>query len=161
TDGGELAFVPAPLDPRGERLMFYGFGAPAGVLPFVPRGGIVIDVGAHLGGWAGPLAKAVGSTGQGFCVETYPLVAGPLARAATLRINTLMQAEVLKVALSAADGAGHLAVIADDSGLSRLAADADGTVAVLLRSLDSIVSEQGLTRLDLVKIDVEGHERQV
>ncbi|MGH7092109.1 MAG: FkbM family methyltransferase, partial [Stellaceae bacterium] len=46
-----------------------------------------------------------------------------------------------------------------DTGLSRLA-DGGGT-PVILRRLDTIVAEARLARLDLVKIDVEGHERAV
>jgi FkbM family methyltransferase len=160
TEGGELAFIPAPLDARGERLMFYGFAAPTGALAFAPKDGVAIDVGANLGEWSVPLAKAVGRDGQVLCVEPNTVVADALA--ATLRVNNFQQARVLPVALSEADGAGHLSVAAGDSGLSRLIATAaDGTVAVSLRSLDSIVAEHGLARLDLVKIDVEGHERQV
>ena len=35
TDAGELAYVPAPLDARGERVMFYGFRAPQAALGLV------------------------------------------------------------------------------------------------------------------------------
>jgi FkbM family methyltransferase len=160
TEGGELAFVPAPLDARGERLMFYGFAVPTGVLAFVPEGGVAIDVGANLGEWSVPLAKAVGPSGRGLCIEPNPVIADALA--ATLRINNLQQAQVLPLALSDTDGTGHLSIAMGDSGLSRLSSTAvGGTVGVVLRSLDSIVGEHGLARLDLIKIDVEGYERQV
>src|SRR5258708_569910 len=160
TEGGELAFIPAPLDARGERLMFYGFAAPTGALAFAPEGGIAIDVGANLGEWSVPLAKAVGRGGQVLCIEPNAVVADALA--ATLRVNNFRQAWVLPVGLSEVEGCGYLSVASGDSGLSRLAvAAAVGTVPVSLRSLDAVVAEYGLARLDLVKIDVEGHERQV
>src|SRR5260221_2356877 len=160
TEGGELAFVPAPIDAGGERLMFYGFAAPTGALAFAPKGGVAIDVGANLGEWSVPLAKAVGRGGRVLCVEPNAVVADALA--ATLRVNNFRQAWVLPVGLSEAEGSGHLSVASGDSGLSRLTvAVAVGTVPVSLRSLDAVVAEHGLARLDLVKIDVEGHERQV
>jgi FkbM family methyltransferase len=156
TDKGELAYVPAPLDVRGEHLLFYGFALPEPALAFVPPGGIAIDVGANLGEWAVPLARAVGASGRVVCCEPNPVVAAALA--ATLRINNLGQAEVLQVAISSADGEGHLAIDPGDSGLSRLAA---GGIVVPLRALDSLVAEAALDRLDLIKIDVEGHEASV
>lgn len=159
TDTGELAFVPAPLDPRGERLMFYGFVPPTGALALAPPGAVVIDVGANLGEWSVPLAKAVGPAGRLLSIEPNPVVADALA--ATLRINNLAQASVLPVALSDVDGVGHLSLTAGDSGLSRLSAAATGAARVPLRSLDSVIAEHALMRVDFIKIDVEGHERQV
>ena len=61
TDTGELAYVPAPLDGRGERLMFYGFAAPPAALVFAPPGGVAIDVGANLGEWSVPPAPVTAS----------------------------------------------------------------------------------------------------
>jgi len=158
TDTGELAFAPAPLDARGERMLFYGFAAPHAALAFAPPGGVAVDAGANLGEWSVPLARAVGREGQVLCVEPNPGVAAALR--ATLRINGLVQAEVLPVALSVADAEGHLLVEMADSGLSRLTSNETGS-PVALRRLDSIVAEHRLIRLDLIKIDVEGHERQV
>jgi len=156
TDQGDLACVPAPLDARGEHVLFYGFATPPGVRAFAPEDGVAIDIGANLGEWAVPLAKAVGASGRILCCEPNPSVAAALA--ATLAINNLAQAQVLTVAVSEADGDGHLATDATDSGRSRLA---DAGLAVRLRSLDSLVADAALKRLDLIKIDVEGHEAAV
>ena len=156
TDAGELAFVPAPLDARGEHILFYGFDAPPPALRFAPVGGVAVDVGANLGEWSVPLAKAVGANGRVLCCEPNPSVAAALA--ATLAINNLAQARVIPAALSAADGDGHLVVHAGDAGLAHLA---DAGIPVRLRSLDSLLAELGSDRLDLLKIDVEGHEARV
>jgi FkbM family methyltransferase len=158
TDTGDLAFVPGPLDARGERLMAYGFAVPQPALAFTPPGGVAIDVGANLGEWSVPLARAIGRDGRVFCIEPNAAVAAALK--ATLRINNLVQAEVLPVAVAAQDGEGRLLIEREDSGRSRLSAD-EGTIPVPLRRLDGIVAERDLTRLDLLKIDVEGHERFV
>jgi FkbM family methyltransferase len=156
TDGGELAFIPAPLDARGEHVLFYGFPMPPGAAAYAPPGGVVLDIGANLGEWAVPLAKAVGAAGRVLCCEPNPPVAAALA--ATLTINNLPQAAVVPVAISAADGDGYLAIDAADSGQSRLT---DHGLSVWLRSLDSLVAEHRLERIDLIKIDVEGHEAAV
>jgi FkbM family methyltransferase len=156
TSAKELAFIPAPLDARGEHVLFYGFDVPEPALRFAPSGAAVIDIGANLGEWAVPLAMAVGSAGRVLCCEPNPTAAAALS--ATLLINDLCHAQVMPVAVSSADGEGHLVIDVVDSGRSHLA---DDGVAVPLRSLDSIVAEHGLDRLDLLKIDAEGHEAQV
>ncbi|MBV8777617.1 MAG: FkbM family methyltransferase [Alphaproteobacteria bacterium] len=156
TDGGQLVFVPAPLDARGEHLLFHGFDAPAAALQFAPAGGVAIDIGANLGEWAVPLARAVGRAGHVLCCEPNPEVAAALRK--TLAINNLAQARVLPVAVSRSDGAGHLRIDAHDSGQSRLA---DSGISVALRTLDAVVAESALKRVDLLKIDVEGHEAAV
>ncbi|HTQ34200.1 MAG TPA: FkbM family methyltransferase [Stellaceae bacterium] len=156
TDSGELAFVPAPLDARGEHVLFHGFDAPAAALRFAPQGGVAVDVGANLGEWSVPLAKAVGPGGLLLCCEPNPAMAAALS--ATLAINNLHQATVLPIAVSSCDGEGRLAINLVDSGQSRLSG---AGIAVPLRSLDSLVADHGLQRLDLLKIDVEGHEAQV
>lgn len=158
TDQGDLAFVPAPLDAQGERVLFYGFPDPVAALAFVPQGGVAIDVGANLGEWSVPLAKAVGSEGQVLCCEPNPMIADALS--ATLRINNLTHARVIAAALSSCDGEGHLQVDTGNTGLSRMSASTAG-IAITLRRLDSIVADHTLERLDFLKIDVEGHERQV
>ena len=155
-DSGELAFIPAPLDARGEHVLFHGFDAPPAAPRFAPLGGVAVDIGANIGEWAVPLAKAVGPGGRLLCCEPNPAMAAALT--ATLAINNLQQATVLPVAVSFCDGAGHLAIDPVDSGQSRLAG---AGIAVMLRSLDSLVAEHGLQRLDLLKIDVEGHEAEV
>jgi hypothetical protein len=66
----------------------------------------------------------------------------------------------LPFALAEADGNGRLLIEPSDTGLSRLSASESG-IAVRLRRLDPLVAEQDRARLNLLKIDVEGHERQV
>ncbi|MEQ1711910.1 MAG: FkbM family methyltransferase, partial [Hyphomicrobium sp.] len=63
------------------------------------------------------------------------------------------------VAISDRDGTGVLASNSDEGGRSL-----EGTGAGLivpLRPLAGLVAEQGFTRIDVMKIDVEGHEDKV
>jgi Methyltransferase FkbM domain len=50
-----------------------------------------------------------------------------------------------------------------DTGTARIGAGGPGdqVLNVCLRTLDSLADEFGLDRVDLIKIDVEGHERRV
>jgi FkbM family methyltransferase len=138
---GDFVFVPTPLDARGRHCLLNP-----------PR--------AH------KAALAVGPTGRLVAFEPQALIARALD--ATLRINNLTQASMVEAAVSDRVGAQDFTVpeitsSAVDTGRARLGAAGTGETASTVRSvtLDGFIGEAGLDRLDLVKIDVEGHERAV
>jgi len=161
TDSGDLAYLPAPLDFQAKRILFGGFNPPPPALGFLPPGGIAIDVGANLGEWTIPLARKAGAEGRVIAVEPNPVIARALAL--TLRINHLERVNILEEALSDAEGAAKLVLHAVSSGEARLGEPATDqtSLPVRTRRLDDVVSAHGITRLDFIKIDVEGHERRV
>src|SRR4029453_10032343 len=108
----------------------------------------------------------VGRAGRVLAAEPAPRAAAALE--ATLAANALRQAEVIRCAVGDHDGSAEFAVpivssARTDTGVARLGAAGDGyeRLSVPLRSLDSLIAERNLDRVDLIKIDVEGHERQV
>jgi FkbM family methyltransferase len=163
---GDYVFVPLPLDARGLACLLYPPRAHPAALSFVPLGGVAIDVGASLGEWAIPLARRVGPGGRLYAFEPQPRVRAALGE--SLRLNNLAQATLLPDAVSDREGESTMALpqvvsSAVDTGQAHLGAPRAGEVgiAVATVTLDGFASRQGLTRLDLVKIDVEGHERGV
>ena len=163
---GDLIYVPRPLDARGRHALLHPPRAHPAALAFLSPGGVAIDVGANLGEWTVPLARAVGASGRVFAYEPAPLSAKALE--ATLDANALCQAEVIRCAVGDHDGDASLGVpvissARTDSGTARIGAGGPGHVvlSVPLSSLDSLAAERGLRRVDLIKIDVEGHEKQV
>ena len=56
---GDLVYVPAPLDARGRQALLHPPRVHPAVLGFLPAGAVVIDIGANLGEWTVPLARAV------------------------------------------------------------------------------------------------------
>lgn len=163
---GDLVYVPHPLEARGRHALLHPPSVHPAVLGFVPRGGVAIDVGANLGEWTVPLARRVGPEGRVLAIEPAPRAAMGLAK--TLAANALGQAELLQCALGDNDGMAELAVplvtsARSDTGTARIAPASAGheIAAVRLRRLDSVIAKHGLDRLDLIKIDVEGHERRV
>jgi FkbM family methyltransferase len=163
---GDLVFVPTPLDARGCHNLFHPPAAHAAALAALAPGAVAIDIGASLGEWAVPLARAVGPSGRLFAFEPQPVAARALAQ--TFRINNLVQAEAIEAAVSDRGGVQEMAIPeiasrAVDSGRARIGKVGVGETVSAVRSLtiDAFAGEAGLTRLDLVKIDVEGHERAV
>lgn len=158
---GELMFLPAPLEFQALRLLFDADTVPAAILAHLPVGGVALDIGANLGEWTLPLARATGGTGRVIAIEPNPTVADALRL--TLNINDMSQCKVLQCALSDRPGAGQLHLNEANSGMARLGVpDRDGgTVGVDVTTCDALAARERIERLDFVKIDVEGHERQV
>ena len=163
---GDLVYVPTPLDARGRHALLHPPRAHPGVLGFLHPGAVVIDIGANLGEWTLPFARAVGPGGRVIAIEPAPTNATGLE--ATLAANALHQAEVFRCAIGDRDGHVDFAVpivtsAQTDTGTARIGPAPCGHQAlqVPLRSLDSVTAERRLDRLDLIKVDVEGYERQV
>ena len=163
---GDLVYVPHPLDARGRHALLHPPHAHSAALAALRPGSVAIDIGANLGEWTVPLARTVGAAGRVLAAEPAPRAAAALE--ATLAANALCQAEVLRCAVGDHDGSAELAVpvvtsARADTGTARLGLAGAGyeTVNVSLRSLDSLAAERRLDRVDLIKIDVEGRERQV
>jgi FkbM family methyltransferase len=161
---GDLVYVPSPLDARGRHALLHPPALHPAVLGFLPQGGVAIDIGANLGEWTLPLARRVGPSGRVLAVEPAPRAAMALGK--SLAANALVQAELVECALGDHKGAAELAVplvtsSRSDTGTARIGRAFPGheIATVKLRRLDSLIAERGLDRVDLIKIDVEGHER--
>ena len=163
---GDLVYVPAPLDARGRHALLHPPAIHPAVRGFLRPGAAAIDVGANLGEWTVPLARAVGPDGRVLAVEPAPRSADALAK--TLAANALGQAALICCALGDRDGTAEFAVplvtsARSDTGTARIGPAGPGheVLNVALRRLDALAAEHRLDRIDLIKIDVEGHERRV
>lgn len=126
--------------------------------PLRPK--VVFDVGANVGDWSMRAAVALPeATIHAF--EPVPDTHGALARsAASLPGRIIANAS----GLSDRDGAIALTVMADDSTLSSIVKLHEGEgrqVECVMRAGDAYMAEQGIDRIDLLKIDVEGAEHLV
>ena len=163
---GDLVYVPSPLDARGRHALLHPPAAHPAALARLAPGAVAIDIGANLGEWTLPFAAAVGRSGQVLAVEPAPVSAAALAK--TLAANALGRAELIRCAVGEAEGAVDFAVplvtsARSDTGTAHIGPALAGhqTLRIALRRLDALVAERGFERIDLVKIDVEGHERRV
>lgn len=133
------------------------------------EGAVALDVGANVGCHTLIMAERVGATGGVIALEPHPRVHERLA--ANVDMNGLSQVERLQCAAGAEIGSMHLyAPAATHHGagkatmyegnlaLDPFAASTMERIEVPVKTIDRVLFERQPERLDLIKIDVEGHE---
>lgn len=132
----------------------------------VKSGQVFVDVGANMGLYSLFASRLVGETGTVLAVE-------PSAREYQrlldhIALNRAHNIRARRVALAEREGTTHLLVATEeDSGLNSLGPfGLEGThlervEEVPTKRLDTLVAEEGLPRVDVIKIDVEGAEMRV
>ncbi len=142
-----------------------------GALPELVRpGAVVIDVGANIGALSLPFARQAGPQGKIVAIEPTGFAFGKMTR--TLQLNPDLADRVHPVqAMLLASTVGELPEeihsswpLHDRGGVPvhpTLRSVAMTTEGARVTTLDSLVAELSLSRVDLVKLDVDGHELQV
>jgi FkbM family methyltransferase len=132
------------------------------------REGVFVDVGANIGRYTVMVARQLGARGAVVALEPEPGNFAALCRNVTA--NGLENVIVRQVACSNANTPVRLVRHRWDAGLDTTRAlEADefvcrgfvDTIEVEGRRLDSLLDELGISRVDLLKIDVEGAELAV
>jgi FkbM family methyltransferase len=160
-DGNKMV-IPNLLDPIGMSLWMDGMYEPE-TLQFL-RGQITpdsvfVDVGANIGAFSIPLA---GCAKRVIAIEPSPQVLPYLRRNVTL--NHLSNVEVVACAVSAPDRDFVPLYIPPEShfGMASSAPQFNvEPVTTLARSLDSILREQAVRHVSVMKVDTEGYEAHV
>ncbi|ACL59180.1 FkbM family methyltransferase [Methylobacterium nodulans] len=112
-------------------------------------GDYVVDAGACFGDTAVDFAQTVGEAGRVHCFDPVEMHLRILNR--NIARNGLSNVLVFPTGLSDHDQDGSLAPDCIDPGFA-------GTGAVPFRSLDGLMAEGTLPRVDFIKMDIEGHE---
>jgi FkbM family methyltransferase len=142
------ASPPAVFTAEARDIFLYGY---------TPRAGdTVFDVGAGIGAETLLFSRLVGRPGQVVSLEAHPRTYERLAR--LCKVNHL--SNVIPLQAAAADADGHLTISDSEYYLQNtvLAPGADG-IRVQARRIDTIARELGITRIDLLKMNIEGAER--
>ena len=129
-------------------------------------GMVFLDVGANIGEVSVFSAKRVTEAGKVLAIEPVSAIAARLQR--NLDMNGYTQANVIRFGVADYKGAADIFLPESEgcqaqynAGLATLypPAAADGKrERIEITTLDDIVSDYGLDRLDIIKIDIEGGE---
>lgn len=129
----------------------------------IQEGMTIIDVGANAGVYTFSAAKRVGATGKVLAIEPFSECVNYLNE--TCRVNQFDWVTVCAGAASDRDGTARLSV-GSASELNELVSVDDPNASgsfeeVDCFTLDSLLDKYDVKRVDLLKIDAEGHELQV
>lgn len=131
----------------------------------IKPGSVILDIGANVGLYSLLGSEMVGPAGRILAFEPEPATHAALLK--NLNINGIDNVTALPMALSDRNGMVELSVPEEvkaryefgDSYLSmNPAADEGSRNAIPCRRLDEVLEEMNLTKVDLIKIDVEGAE---
>jgi FkbM family methyltransferase len=124
------------------------------IAPLLPRGGTLFDVGANIG----LVTFAIAAQRPDVTISAFEPSAPNIAAWKRNRaLNPRADVRLVEAAVSDHENGARLSVPAD-SGSGRLA---DEGVEVATVTLDAHCARQGIERIDVIKIDVEGHEPAV
>jgi FkbM family methyltransferase len=127
----------------------------------LPTGGVFVDVGANVGTYAMVLARHVGGSGKAIAIEPHPVIHARLAfnRAA----SCLEQVTLVAAAAGPSDGELLIETDGDNLGASHVVSTTPSSSAIKVPSLrlERILAEAGISKVDALKIDVEGFEDRV
>lgn len=131
----------------------------AHIVDCLPERGVFVDAGANVGLVSFAVARRRASA-RIFGFEPYPPTAAMWAR--NKELNGATCAELVELALSDADGTVEIGLDGgSDSGSGRIDAPHGNKFEVTTMTLDAFAAERGLAHIDVLKLDVQGHEPQV
>jgi len=146
------SFAVAVLGQRDPDVMIFLRG-------WIQPGYVVCDIGANIGTYTVPLSRLVGSTGRVIAFEPNRPTRACLRQ--NIRQNRLANVTVMRAAVGETSGHACLVATEDNLGEAHLAPPADTSSKgerVAVTTLDAEVAKLRLTRVDFLKIDVEGFE---
>lgn len=126
-----------------------------------PQGGVFADVGANVGTYALVLARHVGAHGKVVAIEPHPVIFARLAFNATA--SAVPQVHLVAAAAGPEDGEVLIETDGENLGHSHVVTGRASDTAIKVTSLRlmRILKEAGATKVDALKIDVEGFEDRV
>jgi FkbM family methyltransferase len=131
----------------------------------LPEGGVFLDVGAHIGYFSVKAARKVGKTGRVVAFEPNPETLNLLRdnvsanRAENVMVEPIActdREQMLTLFAAAFFNTGRASLGRQNADFSRDGPPKEYTVRG--RPIDDVVRELNLTRVDVIKIDVEGAE---
>ncbi len=128
------------------------------ILHYLQPGGVLVDVGASIGSLTIPVAHTLAPAGRVVAIEASGRIFGYLRR--NVATNALGNVHCINCA--ATDGEGGVEFYeapVDHFGMGSMGAQFHATPSMVRgETLDHMLAEAGVARVDLLKIDVEGFE---
>jgi FkbM family methyltransferase len=138
----------------------YDEGMSQTIAKYLPPGGSFVDAGANEGYFTVVGAKLAGPNGRVIAIEPQHRLLPVIAE--NLKLNGLGHVKVLNVAISDQAGVAQIHLAPDtnsgSSGIDPHLMLAHPTQEVSTQTLSQLLDSEGLDRVDVVKMDIEGFE---
>lgn len=145
---------------RKIALNLYEKGDLKQIASLIKKGGTCIDVGANVGFYTLHFAKKMQNTGKAYAFEADPSVFAKLK--ANCKLNTFGSIDIYNKAISNQNGKTTFHCSQDacsgSGSLEKFHDIAGQQIEIETQSLDSFLAEEKISFVDLIKIDIEGHE---
>ena len=125
----------------------------------VQPGDQCIDVGANIGGITFLIVARAGDAGRVLAFEPAPSTFARLRY--NVELNPELNGRLVPVQAGLGERPGDLQLVEDHATPGNASLHAVGGVVVPVTTLDAAIVKHGLSRLDFMKIDVEGMEYEV
>jgi FkbM family methyltransferase len=117
-------------------------------------GDVILDIGAGTGTEAVRLSRLVGPTGRVIAVEAHPDTFAVLAKVSAA--NRIHNITTVEAAVAGVAGTLH---ITDNDEVGSNTLFGDGAIEVRATTIDDIIAECHVERVDFLKMNIEGAER--
>lgn len=130
----------------------------------IKKGMNIVDIGAHIGAHTIYFAEKVGSLGKVIAVEPEPKNCKELLE--NVELNGFKNVIIAQAALSDCDGPKKLYISPWSTGHSLVAelTESNGvpsSINVQVKTLDKLLEELNIKKIDMIKIDAEGTEMPI
>jgi FkbM family methyltransferase len=157
-DGKKLLFRPLTWDHEGIKEVYGGEEYEQKFK--IKKGAVIVDAGAHIGIFTVKAAGQIGEQGKVVAVE--PNAENFNLLSVNREINKLTNVVTVNAAISDYDGKASLySRTGHSGGFSIVEQHSQSSVSVEVFTLDDLLSQLGINRIDFLKIDAEGAELQI
>ncbi|MGV0871971.1 FkbM family methyltransferase [Mycolicibacterium sp. XJ879] len=123
------------------------------------NGSVFFDVGANIGLYSISASKYVGPAGRVIGFEAHPMIHRYLV--SNVARNAVVNVVAENLAVGAESGEARIAFCDNNAGQTHVASTTEDGVVVPMVTLDDYCFRNGISRIDYIKVDVEGYELQV
>lgn len=146
-----------------KSIIDYGYFEPKStelVKRIIKNDWVILDIGANIGYYTTLFSDLVGDHGKVYAFE--PTLHYLEALRANVAVNNSSNVEIINTGLSDMESKSKIK-IGDSSATMHWISEAKerDTEIIELQTLDSFIEKRSISRLDFIKIDIDGHEPRV
>lgn len=146
----DISMVPSLMNNNFEEFELNVFSS------MIKPGSIILDVGANIGVYSLIAARHTGSKGRVYAFEPVPENFELLSR--NIRQNELKNVVCINKAVGSSNGKIEMEIEKGSIATHYVSSSPKNPTAVPVTTIDSFIKNKKISRVDLIKMDIEGYE---